>query len=602
MSETTDTPPPATDEAGFFEQLSMMRKAFMASPVRNAILWLAAGIFGIILATAFGQIILNRWNQPFYDALERRDLEAFFHQLVVFAYIAGGLLVLNVAQTWFNQMLRLKLREGLTRDLIGEWMRPRRAFRLANAGAIGVNPDQRLHEDALHLTDLSTDLGIGLLQATILLVSFVGVLWALSSGFVFHVWGRDFAIPGYMVWAAVIYAGTASWLSWLIGRPLIGLNADRYAREGELRFSLVRVNEHIDAISLAGGEQDERRRLELDLASVLAASRRILAAIVRLNWVTAGYGWVTVVAPIVIAAPVYFSGDMTFGGLMMAVGAFNQVHSSLRWFVDHIGGIADWRATLLRVAAFRAAMLRADKLHQVEKQIVIAEGEPGRLTLENIAIASPGGCTELVERDVAIAPAERVLVTGGPGAGKTLFFRAIAGLWPWGSGRIGLPAGEAVTFIPRTPYFPPGPLRAVLCYPLAPDAFADADLAAVLTRVGLGHLSASLDRVARWDRELGEEEQRLLAFARLALHKPRWVVIDEALDTLRGDARERVFSVLEHDLAGAAIVNIGQAERSRHFFQRELTLAIDPHGRTLRPLKFQPVERNAGKAAVAPGR
>ena len=185
---------------------------------------------------------------------------------MIFAEIAGGLLVLNVAQTWLNQMLRLRLREGLTRDLIGEWMRPRRAFRLANAGAIGVNPDQRMHEDAHHLTDLSTDLGIGLLQATILLVSFIGVLWSLSAGFVFHVWGRDFAIPGYMVWAAVIYAGTASWLSWLVGRPLIGLNGDRYAREAELRFSLVRVNEHVDAISLAGGEADERRRLELDLA------------------------------------------------------------------------------------------------------------------------------------------------------------------------------------------------------------------------------------------------------------------------------------------------------------------------------------------------
>ena len=214
----------------------------MASPVRNAIFALSAGIFGIILATAFGQIILNRWNQPFYDALERRDLQSFFHQLVVFAEIADGLLILNVAQTWLNQMLRLKLREGLTRDLIGEWMRPRRAFRMANAGAIGVNPDQRLHEDAHHLSDLSTDLSIGLLQATVLLVSLVGVLWALSAGIVFNAWGREFAIPGYMVWAAVIYAGLASWLSWLVSRRLIGLNAERYAREADLRFSLVRVN------------------------------------------------------------------------------------------------------------------------------------------------------------------------------------------------------------------------------------------------------------------------------------------------------------------------------------------------------------------------
>jgi putative ATP-binding cassette transporter len=600
MNDRTETPLNVADEESLLDQLSMMHRAFMASPTRNAIFALACGTLGVVLATAFGQILLNRWNQPFYDALERRDLHAFLHQLVVFAQIAGGLLILNVGQTWLNQMLRLKLREGLTRDLLAEWMRPRRAFRLANAGAIGVNPDQRLHEDTHHLTDLSTDLGVGLLQAAIILLSFIGVLWSLSSGFVFHVWGKEFAIPGYMVWAAVIYAGTASWLSWLVGRPLISLNGDRYAREAEMRFSLVRVNEHIDAISLAGGEADERRRLELDLADVLDASRRILAAMVRLEWVTAGYGWITVIAPIVIAAPVYFAGDMTFGGLIMAVGAFNQVHASLRWFVDHIGGIADWRATLLRVAAFRSALLKVDEMHDVEKRIALEEEETGRITLQDIEIASPAGCTVLSDTNVVIGPGEHVAVTGGPGAGKTLFFRAIAGLWPWGSGRIGLPAGEAVTFIPRTPYFPPAPLRDVLCYPCGPHELADADMISALTKLGLSRLAGHLDREARWDRELSEDEQRLLAFARLALHKPRWVVIDEALDTLKGRVRHQVFSILEEYLAGATIINIGHANRNGHFFTRELDLVIDPEGRTLRPVRLEPVpKRLEAKAAVA---
>ena len=345
-------------EASFYDQLKMVWRALFDSPLRNVLLWLGFGIFALIVATAFGQVMLNRWNQPFYDAIEKRNLPGFLQQLVVFAEIAGVLLVLNVAQGWMNRYLHIKLREGLVRDLFDEWMRPRRALRLAKS-EIGVNPDQRLHEDAWHLADLSADLGIGLVQASVLLVSFIGVLWSLSTGFVFHVSGYSYAIPGYMVWAALLYAGTASWLSWLIARPLVRLNADHYAREAEMRVALVRANQNIDEISRAGGEAEEKRKLERNLVAALLATRKIMTAAIRLQWFTTGYGWVTVVAPIVIASPVYFAGDLTFGGLMMAAAAFTQVHSSLRWFVDNIGAIADWRATLMRVASFRLALIRA---------------------------------------------------------------------------------------------------------------------------------------------------------------------------------------------------------------------------------------------------
>lgn len=270
------------DEQSLGDQLRMMHRAFMASPLRNKIILLSISIIVVIVVTAFGQIILNRWYKPFYDTLERRDLPAFLHQLVVFAQIAGVLLVLNVLQTWLGQVIKLRLREGLTEDLITEWMRPTRAFRLANAGAIGINPDQRIHEDARHLTDLSAGLSIGLLQSGILLVSFIGVLWSLSDGFVFHVSGYAFAIPGYMVWAAILYAGTASWLSWLVGRPLVALNGEHYAREAALRFSLMRVNEHIEAVSLSSGEANEKKRLQRDLASVLEISYGLLRAVTRL--------------------------------------------------------------------------------------------------------------------------------------------------------------------------------------------------------------------------------------------------------------------------------------------------------------------------------
>jgi vitamin B12/bleomycin/antimicrobial peptide transport system ATP-binding/permease protein len=308
-------------ESGLIPQLAMMSRGFWASPTRNTVALLAVGLCMVIAGTAYGQIRLNSWNQPFYDALSHRDFPRFLVQLVVFGIIAAALLVLNVAQRWLGEMLKLKLRQGLVQDLVQNWLVPGRAFRIANAGDIGINPDQRMHEDARHLTELSADLGIGLLQASILLITFIDILWGISSEYVFHVAGRTLAIPGYMVWAAVIYAGSASLVSIWVGGSLIDRNAERYAREAELRFSLVRVNEHIDAITLAGGEPEEARRIELDLAGVLLAMRRLIVGLMNLTWVTAGYGWFTLVAPILAAAPLYFSGTLSFGGLMMASGA-----------------------------------------------------------------------------------------------------------------------------------------------------------------------------------------------------------------------------------------------------------------------------------------
>jgi ABC-type uncharacterized transport system fused permease/ATPase subunit len=241
-------------EASFSEQLWMMWRAFLGSPLRKLLFWVSFGIFALIVATAFGQVLLNRWNQPFYDAIERKNVPDFLNQLVIFGYIAGVLLLLNVMQGWLNRYLHIKLREGLVRDLFDHWLKPGRALKLHKSGEIGVNPDQRLHEDAWHLADLSADLGIGFVQASVLLVSFIGVLWAISEGFVFHYDGRSFSIPGYMVWAALAYAGVASGISWLLGRPLIRLNADHYAREAELRVALVNASQDVEAISKAGDE------------------------------------------------------------------------------------------------------------------------------------------------------------------------------------------------------------------------------------------------------------------------------------------------------------------------------------------------------------
>src|SRR5262245_37484800 len=338
-SELSEDVPPSGQ--GLVSQSMIMVRAFVASPERTALFLLGGALVVVIGATAYGQIQLNAWNRPFYDALERKDLPAFLDQLVVFAVIASCLLALNVGQRWLELSAKVKLREGLVRDLLNEWLQPRRAFRLAGAGEIGLNPDQRMHEDARHLTELSTELGIGLLQSSLLLGSFMGVLWFLSAGVTFHMDGESFAIPGYLVWCALLYAGTASWLSWWVGRPLIQLQSERYGREARLRFGLVRVSEHVDGIALHGGEADEQQRLNAEFDRVIRIMRRIVRATTRLTWVTAGYGWFTIIAPILVAAPGYFGGDLTFGEMMMAVGAFIQVQQALRWFIDNFSNIAD---------------------------------------------------------------------------------------------------------------------------------------------------------------------------------------------------------------------------------------------------------------------
>lgn len=558
---------------GLLRQMVMMIRAIFASPVGKALAWLAAALLFVIVATAYGQIRLNRWNQPFFDALSRRDLRDFFFQLGVFFLIAGCLLVLNVAQRWLAETLQVKLREGLVRSLLKDWMLPRRAFWLANAGTIGVNPDQRIHEDARKLCELSADLGIGLLQASILFGTFAGVLWNLSSDLTLRLGDQDYTIPGFMVWAAILYASTGSLLSYWVGKGLVNRNAERYAREADLRFSLVRVNEHVDDISLAEGEADEKRRIELHLGNVLAATHRIVRGHTSLTWVTAGFGWVTIVAPILVAAPLYFTGKVSFGGLMMAAGAFTQAQSSLRWFIDNFSVIADWRAALLRVASFRHALADIDEPSDFESRIAYAEGGPGAISIDNLEIVSSANADRLKEAHAVVRAGERALILGAPGTGKTQLFRALAGLWPWGAGQVTRPKGEQIFYLPRgTPYMPRGSLREVLAYPMKADSFSTDAFTRALYRFGLERLARLLDETRRWDRELSQDEQLCLAFARILIQNPPWVLIDGTFGSLDDDVLDLVIDVFTKELARTGVIHIGGPAQAHPLFSVVLHL------------------------------
>jgi vitamin B12/bleomycin/antimicrobial peptide transport system ATP-binding/permease protein len=565
--------------SGLIRQMRMMLGALRRSPVAKTLIFLVVAVITVIVATSYGQILLNRWNKPFYDALSRRDFREFVRQLGFFFLIAFGLLLCNVAQRWVVEMLKLKMRQGIVHDLLKDWMLPRRAFWLANAGGpMGVNPDQRMHEDARKLCELSADLGAGLLAAGILFGIFAGVLWNLSTDFALRIGGKDYPIPGFMLWAAVIYAAMGSLVSYWVGRSLITRNTERYAREADLRFSLVRINEHLDGISLASGEEDERRRVELHMGNVLAAMRRLVTGLTNLTWVTAGFGWVTIVAPTLVAAPLYFAGKISFGGLMMAAAAFTQAQTSLRWFVDNFSIIADWRATLHRVASFRWALSNTEDKQDFESRITYVEGEPGTITIDNLEILSPGGSDMLREKKAVVKAGERVLIVGAPGTGKTLLFRALAGLWPWGSGQIARPKDEQTLYLPSgTPYLPRGTLKEVLAYPLEVERFEDTAYTRSLTRLGLGRLVNLLEVTRRWDRELSQDEQLALAFARIVLQAPPWLLIDDMLGSLDDEALERVVDIFSNELEHTGVIHMGRAAQARDpLFHRVLHLVKSP--------------------------
>lgn len=543
---------------------------------RKPLALFAGAIVLVILLSAAAQVRLNAWQGTVYDAIAQRDLSLFTRELIVFAAIASVLLVLNVSQTWLHEMLKVRLREAVSVDVLDEWLRPKRAYLLPLAGEIGSHPDQRIQDDARRLTELTADLGVGLVQSTLLLVSFVGVLWVLSAQVVFVMNGASFSIPGYLVWCALAYAMAGSFLVWRVGRPLIRANTELRGAEAEFRFLLVRVGDNAEAIAIHRGEADERRHLGEALGGVLALARRIASRLARLTWVSAAHGWIGLVAPIVLAAPGYFSATLSLGGLMMVVGAFYQVQQALRWYVDRFPALAEWNAVLVRVMAYRRALMHPETLGQAVQHITYAERPDGKFSIEGLRVAGLAGCIALSEPHLEIAPGERVLIAGTPRSGKTTFFRALAGLWPWGSGTIRLPRGKVVMFLPHRPYLPLGSLRETLTYPSAPAGFSEATLDAVLHRVGLARLVPALDQALRWDQELTVEEQQRLAIGRAVLHKPDWIIQDEAMSELSEDSRVLVKSLFGKELAETGLISIGRQTENGGFYSRILPLRVSP--------------------------
>lgn len=548
--------------------------------------------YGIILLLLCGNVtmsvLLNDWNGPFFRSIEKKDLVSVGWDLVRFCQIVGVLMLLVVTQTWVQLRWKISLRRWLTNYLLDRWLVSGRAYRLAISSDDAVNPDQRMQEDVRNLCEISIDLAIGILHSTLMTLSFIGVLWGLSRGVQFSWNEKTFQIPGYMVWVAILYAVVGSWLTAKVGRPLIDLNEERYTREANFRFSMVRVNESAESIALINGEDDERKIIDLNFNHVLKVMLRTSSAVARLTWITSGYNWMTTVIPVLSAMPGYMQGTLDWGGVMVVVGAFNQVQGSLRWFVDNYQKIADGRTALHRVSVFREAVEVVDELENNDQKIKLLPHPEGHLSFEGVKISLIDGEVVIADATAHIRPAERVLITGESGSGKSTLFRAVGGLWPWGGGTIKLPPRSEVMFLPQKPYMPLGTLANSIAYPKAAAVSDREAMKRALERVNLKDFTELLDVEDRWDRLMSLGQQQRLAFARLLIHRPKWVFLDEATSAMDDENQHLVMSLFLDDLKDTTVLSIGHRPNLVEYHTRTLQLSMTSAGTILRRKPFNP--------------
>jgi putative ATP-binding cassette transporter len=521
----------------------------------------------------------NAWYNTFYTALQDKDWNTFIYQIGVFSVLAAFFIVSAVYQLYLQQWLQIRWRNWLTKRYVGRWLGQGTHYRMRLKGDQADNPDQRIADDIREFVDSTLNIGIALLGSIVTLVSFVVILWTLSSATPLMIGSSSFQIPGYLVWAALIYAVIGTWVTHLVGRPLIKLNFDQQRYEADFRFSLVRLRENAEEVTLLAGEPAEEERLRDRFASVIRNWYGIMHRRKRLTFLTAGYSQVALIFPFLVVSPVYFFGAMTLGGLMQIVSAFGQVQSALSFFVTAYTSIADWKAVLNRLSGFEASIDWAEGLDRTAPRLGFLSDGGSALLVEELAVGLPNGQEIVRLAELSIEPGDRVLVTGPSGAGKTSLFRALGGVWPFGSGSIRVPKGASVLVLPQRSYLPLGTLRGALAYPGTAEAFTQGEIEEVLDAVGLSTLRSELDETAYWADKLSGGEQQRMSIARALLQKPQWLFLDEATAALDEASEAQLYRLLIERLPGSAIVSIGHRSSLVQFHGRFFELQPDATGR-----------------------
>jgi vitamin B12/bleomycin/antimicrobial peptide transport system ATP-binding/permease protein len=540
---------------------------------------LLISVIALQLFQVWLNVKFNSWYNTFYNALQNKDWNVFIYQLGVFSILAAAFIVTAVYQLYLQQWLQIRWRRWLTKRYLGRWLEQGTHYRMRLKGDQADNPDQRIADDIRQFISSSLDIGIALLGSIVTLVSFVVILWNLSAATPLMIGSKSFEVPGYLVWAALIYAIIGTWVTHLVGRPLVKLNFDQQRYEADFRFSLVRLRENAEQVTLLSGEEAEEGRLRDRFANVVRNWYGIMQRTKRLTFLTAGYNQVAIIFPFLVVSPVYFFGAMTLGGLMQVASAFGQVQSSLSFFVTAYTNIADWKAVLDRLAGFEASIDWARGLDQTAPRVELISDGGDALHVEDLAVNVPSGEEIVRVQDLSIELGERVLVTGPSGSGKTSLFRALGGVWPFGEGSIRIPKGANVLVLPQRPYLPLGTLRGALAYPGPENSFTPKEIDEVIDAVGLSDLRDELDVTAYWADKLSGGEQQRLSIARALLQKPDWLFLDEATSALDEPAESELYRLLLKRLPNAAIVSIGHRSSLIQFHDRFFELSPEASGR-----------------------
>ena len=536
---------------------------------------LLAAVIAIELAVVFLTVLFNRWNNVFYNALQERDQAVFTYQIGYFCVLAAFWIGLKVYQLYLNQWLQIRWRRWMTERYLGGWLHDANHYRMQLLGDAADNPDQRIAEDTQRFVEQTLQLGIGLLSAVVTLVSFVFILWGLSNAAPLHLFGKDIAIPGYLVWGALIYAMLGTTLTHLIGWPLVGLNFQQQRYEADFRFNLVRARENAEQIALLHGEPAERTRLQGRFGYVVENWLAIMQRTKKLTAFTATYSQASVIFPYVLVAPAYFAEKVQLGGMMQTASAFSSVQDSLSFFITSYRTLAEWQSVVARLSGFEESIRNAAALTTKENIIHVGSDDKAAIDLEKLLVSLPNG-TPLVTADgFSIRGGERTLLTGPSGSGKSTLFRAIAGIWPFGTGSIAIPSQATLMMLPQRPYFPVGSLRAAIAYPAEPSAFSPEQVGETLSAVGLPKLALRLDEDAHWNRTLSLGEQQRLGIARALLHKPQYLFLDEATASLDEPSEAALYQLLKDRMPATTMVSIGHRSTLEAFHQRNVKLVRD---------------------------